>query len=152
MPTHHTNLLYHLGLLTRRWRQALDTEFHSIGLTDASWRPLLHLSHLGAGIRQKDLAASIGIEGPSLVRLLHTLIQKGLIERSEDTDDRRAKLLRLTPAGQLLVERIRHSVSALEKELLSPFSEQEIAQLVAMILHLESSVQELRKKNRRHTV
>lgn len=39
------NLLYHLGLLTRRWRQALDSEFQAAGLTDATWRPLLYLHH-----------------------------------------------------------------------------------------------------------
>ncbi len=147
----HTNLLYHLGLLTRRWRQVLDAEFQTTGLTDASWRPLLHLSHLGDNIRQKDLAASVGIEGPSLGRLLDTLIKKGLIERSADTRDRRAKLLSLTPAGHLLIEKIRNRVSSLEQELLSPFGEQEVGRLVDFILQLEASVQELREKNRRLT-
>ena len=85
-----STLLYDLGLLTRRWRQVLDAEFQSAGLTDATWRPLLHLHLLGDGVRQKDLAASIGIEGPSLVRLIDTLVMKGLIQRSEDGTDRRA--------------------------------------------------------------
>src|SRR5512142_3293142 len=88
-----SNLLYRLALLTRRWRSLLDSEFQAAGLTDATWRPLLHLHILGDGVRQKDLAASVGIEGPSIVRLLDTLIMKGLIQRSEDVTDRRAKLL-----------------------------------------------------------
>lgn len=54
-------------------------------------------------VRQKDLAASIGIEGPSLVRLIDTLVIKGLIQRSEDGTDRRAKQLCLTPEGHLVV-------------------------------------------------
>jgi len=92
-----SNLLFHLTRLTRRWRQVLDSEFQSAGLTDATWRPLLHLHLLGDGVRQKDLAASVGIEGPSLVRLIDTLVMKGLIQRSEDVNDRRVKLLCLTP-------------------------------------------------------
>jgi hypothetical protein len=32
-------LVYHLGLLTRPWRQALDNEFQAARLTDAIWRP-----------------------------------------------------------------------------------------------------------------
>ncbi len=143
------NLLYHLGLLTRRWRQVLDSEFQAVGLTDATWRPLLHLCLLGDGVRQKDLAASIGIEGPSLVRLIDTLVTKGLIQRSEDGTDRRAKQLCLTPGGRSIVARIQETVMALENELLSPFSDSEIFQVTEFILRLESTVSAARRRGRR---
>jgi MarR family transcriptional regulator for hemolysin len=140
------NLLYRIGLLTRRWRQVLDTEFQAAGLTDATWRPLLHLHLLGDGTRQKDLAASVGIEGPSMVRLLDTLIAKGLIQREEDVTDRRAKLLCLTPEGRLVVTRIQEMVMSLENELLSPFSDGEISQLAHFILRLEATVSDVRRR------
>ena len=143
------NLLYRLGLLTRHWRQVLDGEFQSAELTDATWRPLLHLHILGDGVRQKDLAASIGIEGPSLVRLLDTLIGKGLVERSEDSSDRRAKQLYLTPEGQVVVTRIRETVTRLEEEILGPFSDSEILLLGEFILRIESTVSEVRKRMKR---
>ncbi|CAG0966154.1 MarR family winged helix-turn-helix transcriptional regulator [Geobacter sp.] len=143
------NLFYRLGLLTRHWRQVLDTEFQSAGLTDATWRPLLHLNLLGDGTRQKDLAASVGIEGPSLVRLLDTLVAKGLMERSEDVTDRRAKLLRLTPEGREIVARIRKTVVSLENELLSPFSDGEIARVAEFIERLESTVSDARRRGKR---
>lgn len=144
-----SNLLYHLGLLTRRWRQVLDNEFNAAGLTDATWRPLLHLHLLGDGVRQKDLAASIGIEGPSLVRLIDTLVIKGLVQRSEDSTDRRAKLLCLTPEGQLIVARIKEIVVPLENELLSPFSDSDIARFGQFILSLESTVNNVRSRVKR---
>lgn len=143
------NLMYRLGLLTRRWRQVLDAEFQSAGLTDATWRPLLHLDFLGDGTRQKDLAAAVGIEGPSLVRLLDTLVAKGLLERSEDASDRRAKLLSLTPEGRVAVARIRETVTALEDELLSPFSDGEIARVAGFIGRLESTVGDARRRRKR---
>ena len=143
-----TNLLYHLGLLTRHWRQVLDSEFQSAGLTDATWRPLLHLHLLGDGVRQKDLAASIGIEGPSLVRLLDTLVTKGLIQRAEDATDRRAKLLCLTPEGRSAVARIRETVTSLENELLSPFSDDEIARFGQFVCALEATVNGVRRVKR----
>ncbi len=139
-------LLYHIGLLTRRWRQTLDHEFQAAGLTDATWRPLLHLHLLGDGVRQKDLAASVGIEGPSLVRLIDTLVTKGLIQRSEDGTDRRAKLLCLTPEGRLIVARIREIVTLLENKLLSPFNDAEIAQFGRFVLTLEATVNDARKR------
>jgi MarR family transcriptional regulator for hemolysin len=144
-----SNLLYHLGLLTRRWRQVLDNEFNAAGLTDATWRPLLHLNLLGDGVRQKDLAASVGIEGPSLVRLIDTLVIKGLIQRSEDETDRRAKLLCLTPEGQLIVTRIKEIVALLENELLNPFSESDIDRFGQFILSLESTVNDVRSRVKR---
>ena len=143
------NLLYHLGLLTRRWRQVLDSEFQAVGLTDATWRPLLHLHILGDGVRQKDLAASVGIEGPSLVRLIDTLVTKGLLQRDEDGTDRRAKLLCLTPEGQLIVVRIRKIVTTLENELLSPFSDSEVARFGQFVLTLESTVNDVRQRVKR---
>ena len=142
-----SNLLLRLGYLTRRWRKILDAEFRSSGLTDATWRPLLHLHILGEDIRQKDLAASLGIEGPSLVRLIDSLITKGLIERSEDVRDRRAKLLRLTPEGLKLVDRIRKTVTRLEDGIFSSFSENELAQFADFVQRLESSVIDSRERN-----
>ena len=141
-----SNLIFRLSHLARRWRQVLDAEAQAAGLTDATWRPLLHLYRLGDGVRQKDLAAAIGIEGPSLVRLLDTLVAKGLIERSEDGTDRRAKQLSLTPEGREVVVRIRDTVTSLENELLSPFRDDEIAQAAAFIQRLETSVHDLRRE------
>jgi MarR family transcriptional regulator, transcriptional regulator for hemolysin len=134
------NILFRLSRLTRRWRQVLDLEVQSAGLTDATWRPLLHLHLLGDGIRQKELAASVGIEGASVVRLLDTLVAMGLIQRSEDAGDRRAKLLRLTPEGLLVVARIQKTVRDLDSELLTPFTADEITQLANFVLRLETSV------------
>ena len=143
-----SNLLYRIALLTRRWRSLLDSEFQAAGLTDATWRPLLHLHILGDGVRQKDLAASVGIEGPSLVRLIDTLVKKGLIQRSEDVTDRRAKQLYLTPEGQLVVEKIRDTVASFENELLSPFSDSEISRFGQFIITLEKTVSDLRIKGK----
>lgn len=140
----YENLLFRLAALTRRWRQVLDAEFQSCGLTDATWRPLLHLHHMGDGVRQKDLAASLGLEGPSVVRLLDTLTGKGLVLRTEDETDRRAKLLALTDEGRALVEIIQQSVVALEEQAFKPFSSAELAEMSDFVDRLESAVNDVR--------
>jgi MarR family transcriptional regulator for hemolysin len=143
-----SNILFRISHLARRWRQVLDLELRSAGLTDATWRPLLHLHLLGDGIRQKDLAASLGLEGPSLVRLLDALVAKGLIQRSEDETDRRAKQLTLTPEGRAAVARIHATVIPLESEVLSPFSDGEISLMAEFLLRLEASVNDVRRGRR----
>ncbi|MGA0532277.1 MarR family winged helix-turn-helix transcriptional regulator [Hansschlegelia sp. KR7-227] len=105
-----TEFGYQLAFVARRWRKALDEALADFGLTDASWRPLLHLGRLGDGARQNDLARSLGIEGPSLVRLLDRLAAAGLLERREDPTDRRAKTLHLTAEGRALVRRLQDVV------------------------------------------
>ena len=135
-----SNLIYRMGLVTRRWRQVLDREFRVVGLTDATWRPLLHLQLLGDGILQKELAASVGIEGPSLVRILDALVAKGLIQRSEDRSDRRVKRLCLTSAGHLVVARICDILLPLENQLLHAFSDQEITRFGQFIQRCETTV------------
>src|SRR3546814_11911523 len=85
------------SLLARRWRQVLDAHLATAGLSDATWIPLVHLSETGGGITQKELAALVGIDGSSLVRLLDILCRKGLVERRADESDGRARLIHLNP-------------------------------------------------------
>lgn len=47
-----------------------------------------------------DFAAVMRIRQPSVAGLVRTLEQKGWIERFVDTDDRRARFVRITPAGR----------------------------------------------------
>lgn len=111
----------------RAWRRVLDEAYAAHGLSEATWRPLIHIHILGEGLHQNRLAASLGIEGPSLVRLLDNLQQAGLIERREDPADRRAKTLHLTDNGRELAECIRVEALALHESLLAGLTAEEIA-------------------------
>jgi MarR family transcriptional regulator for hemolysin len=91
---------FRISLIARRLRQAVDVELRAYGLTEATWRPLVYVARLGAGVRQKELAVALGIEGPSLVRLLDGLERRGLIERRADGTDRRARGIHLTADGR----------------------------------------------------
>lgn len=131
---------FRLVLLARRWRQTIDTELHAAGLTDATWRPLIHLHRLGGGVRQKELAASLGMDGSSIVRLLDVLTEKHLVERREDPRDGRAKCLCLTPAGLELVKRVQGLLTVVEDRLLGGLSDAEIAGLAQGFDRLEAAL------------
>lgn len=96
---------FRVARIARRLRQAIDAELRLLGLTEATWRPLVYVRRLGDGVRQKELATALSIEGPSLVRLLDNLERRGLIERREDESDRRARGIHLTRAGHDLAVR-----------------------------------------------
>ena len=96
---------FRVARIARRLRQAVDAELRVLGLTEATWRPLVYVRRLGDGVRQKELATALSIEGPSLVRLLDNLERRGLIERRDDETDRRARGIHLTRSGRELAER-----------------------------------------------
>ncbi len=84
---------------SRAWRRVADTAAANFGLSEATAYPLVMMSRLGEGPRQTVLAEAMGVEGPSLVRLLDQLCAAGLVQRREDPSDRRAKTLHLTDKG-----------------------------------------------------
>lgn len=85
-----------LGRLGRIWRQQLDARLLARGVSYSRWVVLAYLVRLGEGLTQKDLAGYMGIEAPSLVRLLDGLEAEGLVERRPHPTDRRAKAVHLT--------------------------------------------------------
>ena len=88
-----------------RIRFAFDEKFKPKGITDATWRTLFYLRQEGNGVNQKELARTMGIVGPSLVRLLDNLSDKDLILRKIDSSDRRSKTIHLSEsASKLLTE------------------------------------------------
>jgi len=106
-----------LARVGRRWRTGLDARVKHLGLTQARWIALLHLRRSGA-MSQRNLAEQIGVEGPTLVRLLDALEQRGLIERVDSDDDRRVKKIHLAESAKPLIEEITRISDAFREELL----------------------------------
>lgn len=112
------NFLPLMAQLIRQWRRAIDRQLQPIGLTEATWLPLLHLARATTPMRQKDLAASIGLDSSSVVRLLDGLQTAGLIERLEG-EDRRVKTVHLTPQGVTTVAQVEALVEQARERLLA---------------------------------
>jgi MarR family transcriptional regulator for hemolysin len=131
-----------LGQVARRWRALVDTRLKVFGLTDATWRPLLHLSKLPGPPRQTDLAESLGIEGPSLVRLLDTLERDGYIVRCADSD-RRTKTIRLTPRGETLQRKIEAVVAETRDQLLGGVPDSRLVAAIRVLDDVQRSIEAL---------
>ena len=110
---------FQISRIQRRLRQVVDAELRAFGLTEATWRPLVYVWRLGEGVRQKELAAALGIEGPSLVRLLDGLERRGFIERRESDADRRARGIYLTPTGRELHKRVARTSGDVVRRILA---------------------------------
>jgi MarR family transcriptional regulator for hemolysin len=106
-----------LQVMARSYKAAADKAVVHIGLSQAMAWPLVMIGRLGDGIRPGVLADVLAIESASLVRQLDQLVDAGLVERREDTIDRRAKTLHLTPAGTRAGVEIEVSLSAMREEM-----------------------------------
>ncbi len=93
---------------------------------------------------QSDLAAAVGVEGPTLTRHLDTLEERGLVRRRQDPRDRRAVAVELTPAGEELHERLHEVVVAFDRRLRGGLSQQEVDTLRELLLRLERNVGDAR--------
>lgn len=111
---------------TRQWRKAVNEALKPRGLTEATWLPLLHLGRAGRPLLQKELAQLMTLDSSSVVRLLDGLEAGGLVERAT-AEDRRAKALRLTTAGQSTVEEVEEVVDQARRRYLADVTPEELA-------------------------
>tara|TARA_Y100000780_G_C13440923_1_gene323317 strand:+ start:11 stop:436 length:426 start_codon:yes stop_codon:yes gene_type:complete len=112
--------------VTRRWRKMLDERLKDLGVTQARWSTMVYLEKGGEGLTQRELASLMAIENPTLVRLLDSLEQQGLIERRPCPNDRRARRLHLTNAGRAFMDDLSERAEVLREEMLEGISDEEI--------------------------
>ncbi|MFC5695716.1 MarR family transcriptional regulator [Pseudomonas sp. GCM10022186] len=115
-----------LAQMSRAWRAELDRRLAGMGLSQARWLVLLHLSRFEDLPTQRELAKSVGVEGPTLARLLDSLEAQGLIQRMAVAEDRRAKKIALCPPARPLIEKIEAISSQLRQELFDGIDEEEL--------------------------
>lgn len=125
-----------LSQIARQWRRAVDLRVQPFGLTEATWLPLLRLSRAPEPMRQKDLAASLGLDNSSVVRLLDHLQAAGLVERREGDSDRRAKAIVLTDQGRATVERVEAVARQVRDEVFAGLDDDRIAAAFGVLEHV----------------
>jgi DNA-binding MarR family transcriptional regulator len=115
-------------------------------LQEADLTPLQFavLANLGdeSNVDQNSLAARLGVDRNTASVLVEQLVKRGLIDRRVNGADRRARLLRLTPLGNELHERLRPAMRAGQRRILAPLVPDErerfLDQLIQIIKANES--------------
>lgn len=134
------NLGFLVGETARLWRHALDQRLQPLGLSQAKWLVLLHLSRED-GLIQKHLARRVGIEPSTLVDLLDRLAEDGWITRRESNADRRSKTVQLTPKAQDVLKQIRATGAQLRRELIAGIPRKDVERCVAVLERIKKSVE-----------
>lgn len=95
-------------------------------------RVFMQLASEGAS-RSVDLAASIGVRPQSMMKTVHELEQLGLVSRSADPADSRAKLISLTAGGHSLIAELSRSTETVWDQYAALVGEQELQRAMLLL-------------------
>ena len=84
-------------------RAVMDTVLRPYGLGSTQWYVMYQLANEGSTM-QRDLVNILNIERATLSGVVTTLVRKGLVAQSPDSEDQRQRMLRITRAGSKLWE------------------------------------------------
>ena len=109
-----------------------DLARSSLNLTRAQCRALAYLSHYGE-VNQANLAELLEVAPISAGRLLDRMEEGGWIERLLNPQDKRERVVRMTPKAEQALDAARGVGDAVAAEALSGFSKQESEQLISLL-------------------
>lgn len=87
-------------------------------------------------IDQKALTARLGVDRSNTTILVDQLEEKSLVERRVNADDRRARLLRLTPRGLKVRDRLRPKAGLAQARILAPLASADRERFLDMLVQI----------------
>ena len=139
----HDFLPYRLAVLAKIVGISLSKIYRErFGITNQQWRVIFALA------RQADCSAShivhhAALDKVQVSRAVAGLIEKKLLERSEDNIDRRNSILNLTIKGWKVYDQIAPEAIAFEARLKDSLDEREVALLDTLLSKLTDKATEL---------
>jgi MarR family transcriptional regulator for hemolysin len=118
-------------LLSRAFDEALAGAGGSLPV----WLVLVSLKGKKHG-QQSDLAAAVGVEGPTLTHHLNRMEAAGWVVRSRDPQNRRIHHVELTKEGNALFVRLLACVIQFDRQLRRGLSEKDVANLGSLLERL----------------
>lgn len=117
-------------------RRTAETGF---GLTPGEARTLIGVARAGP-IRQTALAERMGVEAMTLSAFLDRLERHGLITRTIDTTDRRAKLVEVTDAAGPMIDDIVRIGAGITADLGQQLSRSELDELRSTLSRVRATL------------
>jgi DNA-binding MarR family transcriptional regulator len=100
-------------------------------------------------MRMSKLSELLAVDMSVTSRHVAHVAERGWIERSPDPADKRSRILRLTPAGQALLDQLSRRTCLMLAERLSDWSDDEVVQLTALMARLRASFDDTRSHDTR---
>ena len=118
-----TFLPYQLAVVASRVSKSFAERYRGeFGLSISEWRVMAHLAH-SEQVSVREIHARVDMDKSKVSRAAGRLEARGLIEKREDTRDRRLVEMRLTDQGRAMMTRIVPIADAYQAELLQTLAD-----------------------------
>ncbi len=122
-------------------RKKANNAIRSYNITLAQLGALIELERAPDGQRSlKELEKLLHVAQSTAAGIIARLEQKGFVQGFEATDDRRVKLVRITPDGQACVHNSLQKRNVAEEELLGGLTEAEQKQFYILLKKIRDSI------------
>ena len=127
-----------IGRLSRLFDAALLVVFNRYGVTSGEFEVLTALRRAGPPyqLSPSELSRAMLLSASAMTNRIDQLVEAGLVERTEDTQDRRGAPVRLTLRGLSLIDQAIGDHFANEQQLLEALADGEQEQLAALLRKL----------------
>jgi DNA-binding MarR family transcriptional regulator len=122
-------------------------ETEATGVTPVQYAALQTVSN-APGTDQRTLARSIGFDTSTIAGVVDRLEARGLLLRSAAPDDRRVRLLSLTPEGQALLNEVTPGMQRAQLRMLAPLPKDQRIEFMRMLRVLVNANNELSRAPR----
>jgi DNA-binding MarR family transcriptional regulator len=121
--------------LSRRLDQWYDRQLADIDVSTGEWAVLGELARSGedSPLTPSQLAAAANVAPSSMTHRLDRMVQRGLIQRAPDPNNRTRVLVQLSDAGYALYAAAIRESDLVESDLLESLSDAEIDQLAELL-------------------
>lgn len=132
---------YRLSVTSNLVSDSIARAYESLfGLTIPEWRLVAVVAETG-GITQQAIGAKTLMDKVTVSRAAIALVDRGLLARRANAEDRRSHLLELTDAGRDLYAAVTPKALDLERRIFSAFEPAEVARFMDMLRRIESVTQ-----------
>lgn len=111
---------------SKEMRASVDLICKPYGLSRSRWLALAILEDEPEGLPQKELAARMGVEGATLVRLLDAMEADGWVNRSVSPADRRVKIVKNEPKAAEFMDIFENEVGCMISEIFEDIPDKEL--------------------------
>ena len=126
----------YLPYLLRQADQALSAAFYGVlsasGIERSEWRVISVLEESGS-LSMRDLTKTALSPQPTVTHAVARLEKRGLVKRSQGTEDRRKRFVSVTPAGHALAIDLMKTAASLEAETLEAAGVNDVSALVEQL-------------------
>ncbi len=136
-----------IGFLIKKLSDSIETianrDLASCGLTLSQSQLLMKLDQSPCQtLTMKELEQHFHAAQSTICGLVARTEAKGLVTTSTDPDDRRVKLVRITPAGLRESSACRSDIDAMERQLVSRLTKEEQAQAIRLLETMYASLRD----------